>query len=264
MIASLTAAATFGILVLSADYCADQFLLALADKEQIAAVSTDADKDFSYLRNRTAGIKQARPDAEAVIANNADLVLRFWGGDEKRLKRTGAKVLTLAYATDFDDIRQNIAAAANALGQTERGTALIADMDSRIASLAENRRETPRAVYVTPGGVTAGKQTMIDAIFTAAGIRNAVADAGHSYWPAYSAEDLLSHPPQLVVTGFFEANSERHNNWSAARHPAFRRAFARTPTIHLDTDTISCPAWYSVDAAEKIRMRVDQFWGLTR
>ncbi|MEZ5917145.1 MAG: ABC transporter substrate-binding protein [Parvularculaceae bacterium] len=261
MIATLVTAATFGIRVLSADYCADQFVLALADTEQIAALSTDAEKDFSYMRDRAFGIKQARPGVEAVIANNADLVLRFWGGDEKRLARTGVKVLTLSYAADFEGVRQNIAEASDALGQTQRGNALITSMNDRLLKLEKDQHASPSAIYITPGGVTAGKHTMIDAIFSVAGIQNAIADAGYSYWPAYSVENLVNKPPQLIVTGFFAANSERINNWSATQHPAFQRAFTKAPAVNLEADTVSCPAWYSVDAAEQIRTEVNRIWG---
>ena len=260
MITTFVAAAALGIRVLSADYCADQFVLALTDTEQIAALSTDADKDFSYLRDRAHGIKQARPDVEAVIANNADLVIRFWGGDEKRLARTGVRVLTLSYAADFEGVRRNIATAADALGQKQRGNALIASMNDRLLKLETDQNASPSAIYITPGGVTAGKHTMIDAIFTVAGIQNAITDAGLSYWPAYSVENLVNKPPQLIVTGFFAANSERINNWSATRHPAFRRAFTKTPTVNLEADTVSCPAWYSVDAAEQIRTEINRIW----
>lgn len=244
--------------VFSADYCADQMLLALADRAQIAALSVDAEKDFSYLRDKAKELPQARAGAEEVMAARADIVLRYWGGDAARLRRLGVKVVTLDYAADLDAVKANIRTAATAIGQTRAGARMIADIDGRLARLSARPPADISALYVTPGGVTAGKGTMIDAIFTAAGVRNAAAEAGHSYWPPLSAEALILSPPQFMATGFFTAESERINNWSASRHPALKRALRDIPRIDLPADVLACPGWFSLDAAEAIRAAVDE------
>jgi len=237
---------------LSTDFCADQYLLALADPADIAALSPDADKDFSYMRAKAEGVRRSRPGAETALALSPDVVLRFWGGDEARLKALGLNVVTLEYASDFDGVKANIAAAAAALGEDARGRDLIKAIDARLDYLGHRKGPHPAALYVTPGGVTAGKGTMIDAILGAAGVRNIAAENGLAYWGSLPAEAVVADPPALIVTGFFSANSERINHWSAARHPAFRKIFGETPTIHLSTDVLSCPGWFSLDAAETI------------
>ncbi len=254
-----------GLRVYSADFCADQLTLALADPRQIAALSPDAEKDFSFLRARAAGLPQARADAESVAAAKADVVLRFWGGDAARLERLGVRVVTLDYAADFDGVKRNIktAAAASrpiaaaAIGREAAGRALVADIDKRLAALAALAPSGVTALYVTPGGVTAGKATMIDAILSAAGVRNSAAEAGLSYWPALSAEAIVADPPAFVVAGFFASNAERINHWSAARHPALQRILQRTPGVAPPADVLSCPGSQSVDAAEMIRDAAD-------
>lgn len=245
--------------VFSADYCADQLLLALADRDQIAALSVDAEKDFSYLRAKAAGLPQARADAEQIITSRADVVLRYWGGDAARLQRIGVSVVTLDYAADFESVKANVMKAAAAIGQAQRGKALVLAIDERLARLAARGRMNISALYVTPGGVTAGKHTMIDSIFNAAGMRNRAAENGLSYWPTLSAEALIADPPEFMVTGFFTADSERINHWSAARHPALRRVLDATPRVDLPPDVLSCPAWYSLDAAEAIRDAAESF-----
>ncbi|MEZ5998409.1 MAG: hypothetical protein R3B98_06925 [Hyphomonas sp.] len=69
--------------VVSLDYCADQFVLGLADREQILAVSKDAEKPFSHLRDRAAGLPKVRAAAEDVVALKPDIVVRSWGGDAR-------------------------------------------------------------------------------------------------------------------------------------------------------------------------------------
>ncbi len=247
--------------VLSADYCADQIVLALADRSQIAALSVDAEKDFSYLREASRGLPQARAEAEEIIARDVDLVLRYWGGDEARLKRFGVEVVSLSYAADFNAVKDTIKIAATALDRKERGDRLIEEIDDRLDALAARGGAGMSALYVTPGGVTAGKGTMIDAVLKAAGVGNKAAEQGLSYWPALSAEALIANPPAFIVTGFFSADSERINHWSAARHPALKGLLSATPRIDLDADVLSCPGWFSLDAAEQIRDAVDRTLG---
>lgn len=240
----------------SLDYCADQYLIALAARDQIAAVSPLATSAFSRLRAEAAGLAQRRPDAEEILALRPDLVIRAWGGAprlETFLDRMKVRVVTLSYASDFDGVRANIRAVAAALGRAEAGAALIADLDRRLAALAASSwREPGPALYVTPGGVTAGRQTMIDAILAAAGVANRAALDGLDYWPPLPAETLVARPPDLLVAGFFEGAGEAANHWSAARHPVLRRLFAEKTVIHLPADILSCPTWLSVEASETI------------
>lgn len=253
----MTAAALLALVgairVFSADYCADQLVLELADRNQIAALSVDAEKDFSYLRAKAGGLPQARADAEPVMARKADVVLRYWGGDAARLKRLGVNVVTLDYAADFNAVKANVLVAAEAIGQRQRGEMLVKQIDARLLSLSSRGRLPNAALYVTPGGVTAGKKTMIDAIFNAAGVGNVAAESGLSFWPPLSAEALIMKPPRFIVTGFFSADSERINHWSAARHPALRKVISKTPSVSLSADVLACPNWFSLDAAEAVR-----------
>lgn len=261
MIASALIFASAGLRVFSADFCADQLTLALADPRQIAALSPDAEKDFSFHRARAEGLPQARADVESVAAAKAEVVLRFWGGDAARLERLGVNVVTLDYAADFDGVKRNIETAAAAIGREAAGRALIDDIDARLSALAARGPAGVTALYVTPGGVTAGKETMIDAILSAAGVRNKAADAGQSYWPPLPAEAVVADPPGFVVAGFFASNAERISHWSAARHRALQKIMKATPGVAPPADVLSCPGPQSVDAAEIIRDAADKAGG---
>ncbi len=247
-----------GLRVFSADFCADQLTLALAEPRQIAALSLDADKDFSFYRRRSEGIAQRRADVESVAAADADVVLRFWGGDAARLERFGVKVVTLDYASDFEGVKRNIDVAAAAIGRNAAGRALISEIDRRLAALAARGHSGVTALYLTPGGVTAGKSTMIDAILNAAGVRNEAAERGLSYWPPLSAEAVVADPPDFIVAGFFSSGAERINHWSAARHPVLQAILAERPGVAPTADLLGCPGLQSVDAAELIRDAADR------
>lgn len=253
ILASAVATAEAKPRAISLDYCSDQYLMALADEDQILAVSRGADKDYSRLREAAAPYRKIRASTEEALALEPDLVLRQWGGGanaESSFARFGARVVSLGFPEDFDGVKDNIRLAAAALGQRERGEAMIRDLDARLASLAATPPSNIRALYVTPGGVTAGAHTMIDAIIAAAGAVNIAAENGQSYWPALPAEDLLMNPPAFIVGGFFRANDERINHWSAARHPAIVTLLRELPSVHLTPDLVSCAAFHSIEAAE--------------
>jgi iron complex transport system substrate-binding protein len=238
--------------VFSADYCADQYVLALAEPADIAALSPDAQRDFSYLRAAAAGLSRVRPGAEEAVASGADLVLRAWGGDAGAFERAGLRVVTLEDGADFDAIARSIRTAAAALGAAHKGETLIEAMEATLQRLADAPPLDIAAVYVTPGGVSAGAGTLIDAIIRAAGLRNRTAEAGLSWWPPLPLEALAAAPPDFIVAGFFDSGV-RADQWSPARHPAYARIFARSKTIHLPADLLSCPAWFAADAAARLR-----------
>lgn len=219
-----------------------------------------AEENDSFLRARAKRFPKARANTEEILPRSPDVVLRVWGGAPKlaeALERFDISIVTLGYASDFDAVKANIRTAADALGQQARGEAMIANLDARLAALAERPLYPHAALYVTPGGVTAGSGTMIDSIFKAARVKNAAAEAGVAFWTPLPAEMLALHPPSLIVTGFFTADRELVSRWSIARHPALKEIFSNTPTVHLSADTISCPAWFSIDAAETIAAGLD-------
>lgn len=237
--------------LVSLDYCADQFVLALADPEQILALSKDATKPFSHLRDKAEGYRQVRAVAEDVIALQPDMVVRSWGGDARALAfyaRFGIETAQLGYATDIEataDITRELAAA---FGQAERGDALIAAMPPAAGAVDLT------SLYVTPGGVTAGRGTMVDSLMQRAGIKNAVDGLG---WQSLPLEKLVLNPPGLVLTAFFGFDTDTSDQWSAARHPALKQVLNGADVFALDESRLTCPAWFMADEAAALRAALD-------
>lgn len=239
--------------VVSLDYCADQYVLALADRDQIAALSVGALRDDSYYRPRARGLRRTRGTLEEALALRPDLIVRNWGGPwdaEAVYARFGVPVLKVGDATDFNIAREDLRDAARVLGQQARGAALIADLDIRLARLrAEAPRQPPPVMYLSAAGATGGRGVMIDAVIQAAGGRNAWNGDG---WTVLPLERLTQTPPALIALGFFDSERETIKAWAPARHPVLRRALARSRTVNLPPAAISCEAWYAIDAAERI------------
>ena len=124
--------------IVSLDFCADQYVLKFVERDRILAVSPDAVREFSYMRDVAAGLPTVRPVAEDVIALKPDLVVRSYGGGPRMsllFSRAGVPVYNVRWAQDIDEIQQVIEEAARALGSPEQGLAIAEEMRTRLASL---------------------------------------------------------------------------------------------------------------------------------
>ena len=216
---ALAGPASGGPAVVSLDQCADQFVLALAPRADIKGLSYRARAPDSYLRDDAKGLPLRRVDLESVLAARPQLVVREWGGDAgmlRRLQDRGIRVVGIDDATDFQGVRANIRRVAAALGEPARGEALIARMDAELGA-ARGAWRGRSGFYLVPGGFTAGPDTLIGAMMQTAGMRDASLSPGFQPAPL---EQLVLHPPDAVVLGFFDGASTRTQHWSPADHPA--------------------------------------------
>lgn len=236
--------------VMALDQCADQYILALRPDAELA-LSPRADDPDSWMREAANGRRQVRPTLEAAVAFRPDVVVRYWGGDARllaRLDRGGAKVVTLSDATDFNGVRANIRAAAKALDAPERGEALVARMDARLQRAApRSPGPRPGALYLTAGGFTAGTNTLVGAILTAAGFANL---APTPFFGPVSVERIALRPPARFVLGFFD---QARGDWRGpGRHPVVRGAARGRVAARLPAAALTCPAWFAADAAARL------------
>jgi len=237
--------------VLSLDQCADQYVLALAPRESIAGLSPRADDEDAWLRTQARGSPLRRPTLETALGVRPDLVVRFWGGDPRlvrRLEASGARVVQIDEAADFDGVRANVRRVAAALDRRPQGEALIRDMDARLAR-SRGAWRGERALYLTPGGFTAGEGTLVGAMMAAAGL---ISVAGPGYSPV-SLEGLVLTPPKLLVLGFFDTS--RRDRWGGGRHPQVRKLAKRRAVAALPGAMLGCPAWFSAEGAERLAAR---------
>lgn len=249
--------------VVSLDYCADQYVLALADRDQIAAITSGPSDAHSALRARAEGLRRVRDSAEDVLALAPDIIVRSYGGGVRAqafYARTGLEVHDLGFPRSFDAIAQAIMRAGDALGQEARAAELMAAMQADLhAASAPGVRA--RALYLTPGGVTSGSGTLIHQMIEAAGLENAAAAGGASGWVSVPLESLVLDPPQLIITGFFDQPDIAADQWSLTRHRVLTDLLARTPAIHLDGALIGCSDWGLAAAARILREETNALLG---
>ena len=237
-----------GPAVVSLDQCADQFVLALAPRADIKALSYRALAPDSYLREAAAGLLLQRADLESVLAARPALVVREWGGDPalvRRLQARGVTVVGIDDAQDFAGVRANVRRVASALGRRPQGEALIARMDAELAA-AKGAWGARRGLYLTVNGFTAGPDTLIGAMLRAAGMRDAASAPGFAPAPL---EKLVLHPPDAMILGFFDPASAATQHWSLASHPALKATLRGRIAASLPGAILGCPAWFAADGA---------------
>lgn len=250
--------------ILSLDYCADQFVLALADRSQIIGLSSEARDDHSFYRDRAQDIPRFRASTDLILAQKPTLVVRSWAGDKRLLsllKQVNIPVISIEFAQDPKAIGSNVSNIAKAMGQETRGQAMVADAKKRLARLQGLPAYNKRAIYLTPGAYTTGAGTFVDDVMTLAGIGNAFAELGYSGWFPIPMEHLVQSPPELVVTSFYDSRSAVQNHWGVARHGYIRQMLDTTPTVDVPGSMMACSGLFLVEAAEHLRA---QMTALTR
>ena len=234
--------------IVSLDQCADEYVLALAPRAEIVGVSKRALNADSYLREAAAGLPERRATLEAVLGARATIAVRYWTPDARlpdALRRRGVAVVQIEEASDFAGVRADVRKVAAALGQTAAGEALISQMDAKLAQ-SRNAWGGARALYLTPGGFTAGPDTLVGAIMAAAGLVSAGAASGYA---PVSLESLVLRPPAALVLGFFRDLEGGRQHWTIAGNGYLRGLVRDRAIASLPGSMLGCPAWFAADGA---------------
>lgn len=237
--------------VVSLDYCADQFALKLLDREQILAVSPEAVRDYSYMREAAIGVPTVRPIAEDVLVLKPDLVVRSYGGGPNAaafFEAAGVPVVNVGWANSLGDIRRVTVDMADALGQSERGSAIVDDMDARLAAIVSHETKD-KTLYMTVSGATTGPGSLIHDMMVEAGLENFETRPG---WRMLPLEELAHNQPDKVAAAFFESEDSYKDPWSVMSHPVARAQLKGRPVVPLEGAWTSCSGWFLVDAIEAL------------
>ncbi len=242
--------------IVSLDYCSDQYVLKLADRDRILAVSRDAGKHFSYMREAAKGVPTVKATAEDVLALKPDLVVRSYGGGPNAaafFERAGVPVLNVGWASNVDSAEMGsipfvIQQMAAGLGEPERGATLVKEFRRRLDAVRAKNNEGA-ALYMTPSGTTTGPGSLVHEMVLAAGYENFEKADG---WRSLSLERLAYEQPELVAAATFYAQTFRPDAWSTSRHPIARKQFVEQETVWLEGAWTVCGAWFAIDAIEKL------------
>ncbi|WP_299329044.1 ABC transporter substrate-binding protein [Parasphingopyxis sp.] len=237
--------------IVSLDYCADQYVLRFADREDILALSPDAAKRFSYMREAATGLPTVRPRTADVLALQPDLVVRSYGGGPgvtDFMERSGVRVVQIGFPQTIGEVREEVLRVGAELGSADTAQRVATEMDRRLAAISE-RRGTPAAtLYMTSAGVTTGEGTLVHELLLAAGVTNFQDRPG---WNPIPLERLAYDRPALIALAFFGATNHV-DSWSAAQHPVAQAQIEQLPVVPIEGAWTSCGGWFLIDAVEAL------------
>jgi iron complex transport system substrate-binding protein len=209
--------------IVSLNFCTDQLLMALVSPDRIASLTwlarTDGDEAQRALAAR---LPANHGSAEEVLASHADLVLagRYTTAAARALlSRAGVRMVEVDAAQDWEGIRQATREVAAAVGEVERGEALLARMDAQLARARALRPAQPVRAIGWSGASedVPGNDTLFNAIVEAAGAVNlASRPSGMS---GFDLEQVLRLRPRLLLRGTAHAG-DRALRSGVADHPA--------------------------------------------
>ena len=166
--------------LMSLNLCADQLLLQLVPPERIASVSfLSLASGRPYISAESAHVKVNYGSLEEVLTQKPDLVLAGAASTPTTkafLKQSSIPLIEVPLANTFGEIRAVTRLVGHAVGEEEKAQALLGKMEATLAELAANA--PPRRIVVAGwggGGEIPGRETLFNAILTAAGGTN-VAD----------------------------------------------------------------------------------------
>jgi iron complex transport system substrate-binding protein len=242
--------------IVSLDLCTDQLLVELVPRERIAAVThLAADPTVSAIPERARGIPITHGGAEDVLRLDPDLILAGpFGvrGTVDLLQRLGRRVVIVPQPQELSGVRAAVATVAEAVGETAKGEALIADFDRRLSAVGRSEEgPRPAAVIYQIGGSVSGPGSLADAALAAAGFRNAATGYRLTRGGQVPLELLLAAPPDLLVLSSApgEYRTVLADN---LRHPAIAILRREHASIELPWRHWLCGTPHIVEAVEKL------------
>lgn len=210
--------------IVSLNLCADQLLVALADREQIAGLTRYAsDPNMSEVARQARSLPVFGGSAEEVLAADPDLVI---GMPARRnsaiavLKNQHYTSLDLKSAHDYAGILASIRDVARAVGHPERGEAMIARMNADLAGLRSAGRGRVAAYYQRRGYLT-GTGTLVDDLMARVGLVNLAGKLGKPSLSQMSLEEMaVAHPDFIVIDSATQRISDQGTEM--IHHPILR------------------------------------------
>ncbi len=188
--------------IVSINLCADQLVLALADRKQIAGLTKNAtDREMSGEAAKARGIPLLSTSAEQSLAIEPDLIIGMPASRSAALRalpKHTYPLLDLATANTLDEIYTSIRETAAAVGHPERGTALIAQMERELAGLPKPGKGRVAAYYQRRGYMT-GTGTLIDELMTRVGLVNLAGKLGKPPLSQLSLEEMVAAEPDFLI-----------------------------------------------------------------
>jgi len=251
--------------IVSQTLATDEILLALVAPERLVALSHLADDArYSYCTDRAKLVAgRCGASAEAILQLRPDLIfVASYSRAElvELLSASGAPVYRLTNFGGLADIKANIRAIGEAVGETAAAEALVAEMNRRFAALnkrAQQRKQPLRVMSFGGSHFTAGAGTTFDDLVHVIGCINVAAEQGVVGFRQISSEQLLAWRPEIIVVGAEQGEEAAvRQRWLA--DPVVAAAIGRDPKrlVVMESRALTTVSQYLADAAEHLEAQL--------
>ena len=240
--------------IVSLNLCADQLVLALADRSQIAGLTRNVgNPDMSAEAGRARGLHMLGTSAEEVLAIDPDLIVGMPARGSPMIAALAGqhyRTLDLKSANNLEDIYAGIRETAAAVGHPGRGEALIAGMQRDLARI-------PRvghgkiAVYYQRRGYMTGAGTLIDDLMRRVGLVNLASRLDKSPLSQVSLEEIVAAQPDYLIVES-ATNRVTDQGTEMLHHPALDRI----PRLSIPQAWTVCGTPAYVEAARSLARQI--------
>tara|TARA_R110000782_G_scaffold167129_2_gene259077 strand:+ start:31292 stop:32059 length:768 start_codon:yes stop_codon:yes gene_type:complete len=236
--------------------CTDAILVDIADPAHIAAIShySHDPRATSVSLDRARRYRTVSDSAEDVIGARPDLVI---AGPHvaiqtiAALRRLGIPLMQVAVPASVEENKAQISAVAARIGRERQGAALNARID---AAMAASRWDAPPvgALIWQGSGLVPGKGTLADELLGHTGFHNMSADMGLRQWDVLPLEDLLNHPPAVLLAGRADMSAGAGDGNRMLSHPALVKAGKRIAIEQYPSNLLHCGGPVIIEALRRL------------
>ena len=245
--------------IVSLNTCADQYLIALADKNQVAALTRFArDPSLSFYADAARAYPVSGGQAEEVLALRPDLIITtpYRHLDNLALLTGKVRVLDLDTANTFDDVVRQTRLVADAIGQPARGEALIRAMQAQVAA-AGQRPVGGVAAHYQRGGYLTGPGTLMDDLMRRAGLLNLARRLNGGEIGRLSLEQIVQQRPDFLILTDGDAPGQDEGDL-VLDHPALIRAVPAARRLRVPSALIVCGGPSYPAALQRLQAEADR------
>jgi iron complex transport system substrate-binding protein len=238
----------------------DEFLMAVADPDQIAALShLSRDRSFSAIADQSVDFPRLRVngDAENILQYDPTLVLfADYSRAElvEQVRRTGVRVMIFDRYDSLEDAYASLRRLAGELGTGSRADALIKDCETRVAALKEKLRGCRPVRVIAPStyGRLPGAETTFQDLCDHGGAENLAATLGNLVGHAPPPnEQMLTWPVDAIVLAG-DSLDQAIRPYIELSPYSLMEAVQNRRAVVLEPWQLACVSHHRVSAYEKL------------
>jgi iron complex transport system substrate-binding protein len=242
--------------IVSMNMCTDNLVLRLASLDNIKSVTwLSRDPRNSGVADLAMRVGVNHGLAEEIVPLDPDLILAGVFSTRTAvslIKRTPLRLVEFGIPKTFAEVREQIAAIADLVGEPQKGAAMIRMMDQRLADIGPASGVRPRAIVLNPNGATVGRGSLVGEIMELAGLRNVAAELDIESYGLVPLENVVLNDVDILIV-----SASRDGPSSLAteilNHPVLGRLGNRVKIVSVPSRYWGCGGPEAVEAVAFLR-----------